>query len=106
MGLNRNDLIFDRSLQIGVVLSSQPPYGLSHFISSSGLAIVAGSDTTATVLSNIFYFLMCSPCAYRRLRDEVDKYFPPGEDVMDTNKQANMPYLNAVMCVVFRGFTS
>ena len=59
--------------------------------------IIAGSDTTATALCNIFWFLMCHPSAYQRLQKEVDGAFPPGENAMDTTKHIHMDYLNAVM---------
>ena len=45
--------------------------------SDAVLAIVAGSDTTATTLANVFFYLMSNPEAYKRLQAEVDKYYPP-----------------------------
>ena len=65
-------------------------------ISDGGLAIVAGSDTIATVLSNLFWFLLCNPAVYERLQAEVDTL---GEDLLNTSRHAQMPYLSAVMCV-------
>lgn len=67
-------------------------------MADSLLAILAGSDTTSTVLSGLFYFLLTHPEEYRRLRDEVDRMFPPGEgDPFDSVKLSEMPFLNAVM---------
>ena len=61
-------------------------------------AITAGSDTTSTVLSGLFYHLFSNRVAFDRLRVEVDSEFPPGEgEPFDTSKLAKMPYLNAVM---------
>ena len=62
------------------------------------LAVIAGSDTTASVLSNTCYYLMQNPSDYDALRQEVDKAFPLGEgDPFDSTKLASMKYLNAVM---------
>lgn len=62
------------------------------------MAIDAGSDTTATELSAVFFFLLSNPDAFHRLRDEVDQEFPIGEgEPFDTLKLSRMPYLNAVM---------
>lgn len=67
-------------------------------ILSGGLAIIAGSDTTSSAMTHLFFFLMCNPTAYKRLQAEVDQL---GNDVLDTTKHAHMPYLNAAMCAHF-----
>jgi cytochrome P450 len=61
------------------------------------LAVVAGSDTTATTLTVIWYYFMLDPSKLDRLRREVDAYFPPGEEPLDLMRMVNMPYLNACM---------
>ena len=62
------------------------------------LAIIAGSDTTSTVLSGLFCFVIANPNVYERLQKEVDAFFPAGEgDPFDATRLAEMPYLNAVM---------
>ena len=64
------------------------------------LAVVAGSDTTATTLGSIFYYILTHRDTYERLQAEVDTMFPPGEgDPLEPGKLAEMPYLNAVMYV-------
>lgn len=65
------------------------------------LAIVTGYDTTASVLTGIFYHLMRNPDVYTCLRQEVDEYFQKtdGSDVLDSSKLGELPYLNAVMLV-------
>lgn len=68
-------------------------------VSEGVLAIVAGSDTTAVTLANIFYYLMLNPDVYKRLQAEVDKYYPPDEDALDPKHHVNMHYLEAVMWV-------
>ena len=62
------------------------------------LAIIAGSDTTSSVLGGIFLNLLSHRDVYDRLRLEIDSAFPPGEsDVFDAAKLGAMPLLNAVM---------
>ena len=63
---------------------------------SAGLAILAGSDTTSSAISNILYFLISHPAAYKRLQAEVDGL---GDQLTDCSAQAQLPYLNAVMYV-------
>ena len=64
------------------------------------MAIVAGADTTSSVLSSIFYCLLTHPETYGRLRAEVDRFYPLEEDPFNTTYHAEMPYLNAVMYVL------
>lgn len=66
-------------------------------VSDGVLAIIAGSDTTATSLSNIFFHLLNNRDCYRRLQAEVDEYYPPGENALDPQHHPRMPYLDAVM---------
>ena len=80
----------------------EPTPPLSEVIADGTLAIVAGSDTTSSVLSNVFYCLLTHPEAYARLRAEVDNYYPSEEDALNTKHHADMPYLNAVMYVLHR----
>lgn len=69
------------------------------------MAIVAGSDTTATTLSGVFYYLLTEPNlrSYKKLQAEIDDAFPPGVDggaAFDHGKLGELPYLNAVLLVV------
>ena len=67
-------------------------------VMNAATAVVAGSDTTATTLSSIAYFLLSNPACFSRLRAEIDEAFPPGvKEPTDTTVLAQMPYLNAVM---------
>lgn len=70
----------------------------AHVIVSEGvLALVAGSDTTATVAASTMYCLLRHPAALERLRAEVDKYYPPRENSLDAKHYPDMHYLEAVM---------
>ena len=75
---------------------SQTPIGV--IFSNAITAMLAGSDTTAIALCNVFYCLLAHPEVYERLREEVDSAFPPGSgDPIDASKLAGLSYLNAVM---------
>ena len=65
------------------------------------IAVIAGSDTTATALSQLWYFLARNPHCYEMLRKEV-----LSEDEGDFTRQASMPYLNACMSVTLRALFS
>ena len=60
-------------------------------------AIVAGSDTTSSVLTFVLYSLMLNPMIKARLVEEVDTFFDRDEEIKDHIKLASMPYLNACM---------
>ncbi|KAF8519619.1 cytochrome P450 [Hysterangium stoloniferum] len=63
----------------------------------SSLVMVAGSDTTGTALSNVFFYLLANRTVYSRLQKEVDEKFPRGADVFTSAGTADMKYLNAVI---------
>lgn len=77
------------------------------------LAMVAGSDTTASVLSNIIYLLLSHPADYKKLQEEVDRTFIVHGIDLDTQPSAShedvgkmygevlgsLKYLNGVMYV-------
>ncbi|KLO12996.1 high nitrogen upregulated cytochrome P450 monooxygenase 2 [Schizopora paradoxa] len=65
-------------------------------VTDSLVAIVAGSDSTATVLSAIFYYLMMNITALEKLRAEINATIP-FHGTLDSLTLANMPYLNAVI---------
>ena len=71
-------------------------------VSDGVLALVAGSDTTASVLSNTFWCLLRHPQAFKRLRAEVDKYYPAGWNALDPVHHPEMAYLESVMYATWR----
>lgn len=89
-----------------------PDGGLEVIISNCLLAIVAGSDTSSSAMSNAFYFLLSHPDKYRKLQEEIDNAYNthqiPDLDVESDEVQsyhdvlAGLKYLNAVMYVVCR----
>ncbi|KAF9058876.1 cytochrome P450 [Rhodocollybia butyracea] len=65
------------------------------------MAIVAGSDTTASVLCNAIYYLLSNSNDLRRLIAEIEEFFPGTRNStvtnIDTAKLADMTWLNAVI---------
>lgn len=61
------------------------------------VVVVAGSDTTSTTLCAMLYLLMRHPNVYRKLQEEIDKYYPSGENALDCKHHTQMQYLDAVM---------
>jgi cytochrome P450 len=87
----------NNGLQIDEGGVNKEPPTMAQVISDGSFAIIAGSDTTATVLSNLFYFLMTNHEAYKRLQAEVDKFYPEDEDPFATKHHEEMSYLTACM---------
>ncbi|KAF7378106.1 hypothetical protein MSAN_00234800 [Mycena sanguinolenta] len=74
------------------------PYPFPLVVTNSVLAIIAGADTTATVLANTFFLLLSHPESYKRLQSELDEAFPRGgTEPTDTVLLSRLPYLNAVI---------
>lgn len=61
--------------------------------------VAAGSDTTAVSLSGIMWYLLNSPEALRKLRDEIQEFTQQGRCSANItfNETQEMPYLQAVM---------
>lgn len=82
-----------------------PPRAL--VIENTKVVIIAGSDTTSTTLNGVFFYLMKDVNVLRRLGEELDAAFPPNEgDPFDFTRLAELPFLNAVMCVLDVCFAS
>ncbi|KAI0077212.1 cytochrome P450 [Panus rudis PR-1116 ss-1] len=66
-------------------------------ITEGNLAIIAGSDTTSSVLCNIFYLLLSHSDVLEKLQNEIDHYYPPQTDSLDSTHYSQMLYLEAVI---------
>ncbi|KAG1747161.1 cytochrome P450 [Suillus paluster] len=102
-GSQSKDLFHYLIDEAGLERHSSPPT-FAEVASDGVLAIVAGSDTTATTLSSLFWSLLSNPETYLRLQAEVDRFFPPGEDSLSTVHHPQMSYLNAVINETLRLF--
>lgn len=58
--------------------------------------VLAGSETTAAMLSGCTYYLLQNPNVYNRLVDEIRNSFKEGLDIQ-LSSIAKLPYLNAVL---------
>jgi hypothetical protein len=70
---------------------------LPMIIANSVLAIIAGSDTTASALSNIVYYLLSNPHYLVKLQEELDDNLPEDISIVNTRKLEELPWLNAIM---------
>jgi len=93
-GSLNKDLFYYLNNEDGAEKQTRP---LAQVISDGALAVIAGSDTTANVLTNLFFFLLSDREEYKRLQAEVDKFYPPGENALDTKHHQSMPILNAAI---------
>lgn len=75
-----------------------------QIMSDAMLVVLAGSDTTATTLGSIFYYLLTHRDVYDRLHTEFETTFPSGGEHYEANKLAEMPFLNAVMSVILSSY--
>lgn len=78
-------------------VASQSGARPEELLADGMLAIIAGSDTTATMLSHLFYFMLRHPQCAERLRKELAATFPHDEDPINFARLGEMPYLNACM---------
>jgi len=65
-----------------------------EMVSDGVNAIIAGSDTTSTVLVTVWYYLLRNPSFYARLRDEIEAAFPSREEPANLQILSTLPYLH------------
>ncbi|KAJ7805620.1 cytochrome P450 [Mycena olivaceomarginata] len=61
------------------------------------LAVIAASDTTASTLSSLLWFLLSNPEYYRRVQQELDSVIVDGDDPFDASKHQELHFLSACM---------
>ncbi|KAI0695303.1 cytochrome P450 [Cytidiella melzeri] len=94
-GSQTKDIFYYLSNEDGVEKQNPPK---PVVISDGFLAVIAGSDSTATVLSAAFWGMLSRPDIYQRLRMEVDRFFPPEENsTINRGQHAQMVFLEAVI---------
>jgi cytochrome P450 len=71
-----------------------------HMTSYSNTLIIAGAETTATTMSAVTYWLMRTPRAYEKLKQEVRSRYSSDQEI--TSMSATFPYLTAVVNEILR----
>ncbi|KAF7950057.1 hypothetical protein EAE96_007359 [Botrytis aclada] len=73
--------------------------GLSdeELVANSNILVIAGSETTATLLSGVTFLLLKNPVAMKKLTDEVRSVMQSEEDITFANTTANLPYMLACL---------
>ncbi|KAF2852264.1 cytochrome P450 monooxygenase-like protein [Plenodomus tracheiphilus IPT5] len=86
-----------------LVLEQKEGKGLSRkeMDSNAALFMVAGTETTATLVSGLTFYLLSTPESMRKLTEEIRGTFSNDGD-MTMEKLAALPYLNACIKETFR----
>ena len=72
-----------------------------ELVDNVNILATAGTETTATTLSSIFYYLTHNPESYQSLVSEIRSIFT-NEDEITFNAIGNLKYLKAVIQEAFR----
>ncbi|KAI0065823.1 high nitrogen upregulated cytochrome P450 monooxygenase 2 [Artomyces pyxidatus] len=91
LGSKRKDLFYHLGGEDG---PESDRLSVPALASEGTLAIIAGSETTGTTLTALFYYLLTNPAAHQRLREEIDGELPKGEE-LDVSHLSHMAWLNA-----------
>jgi cytochrome P450 len=68
-----------------------------ELIANAFILIIAGSETTATLLSGVTYWLLQTPEALRKVTEEVRVAFKNESDINFINASARLPYMLACL---------
>ena len=63
-------------------------------VSDASLTVFAGSDTSKAALSSLFFYLLCNVEKLDKLREEIDRFYPPGKS-LSSERFHEMSYLDA-----------
>lgn len=74
-------------------------HGLSDtdLVANTDILVVAGSETTATLLAGVTYFLLSNPAAYAQCVGEVRQAFGSEDDISFGSASARLPYTLACL---------
>ncbi|PHH89134.1 hypothetical protein CDD83_6605 [Cordyceps sp. RAO-2017] len=91
---SRLDIKEDRADIIGAILKSDEPFTFDKLHSNSSMFIIAGSETTATLLTGFFSLLSENPKARGRVTNEIRSSFRAQDDITLASVKS-LPYLLA-----------
>lgn len=74
----------------------------NEIVANASILVIAGSETTATLLSGVTYWLLRTPHAYQRVVQEVRSAFQSEADITFRNATARLPYMLACLDEAFR----
>ncbi|CAG8384457.1 unnamed protein product [Penicillium salamii] len=76
-------------------VSAAPSEAALH--EDSRVVIVAGSETTATTLASVLYYLVKNPAVLEKLQRQLDDAMPAGEDEWSYEKVKSVSYLDDII---------
>jgi cytochrome P450 len=68
-----------------------------ELVSNADLFMLAGSETTATLLSGVTYWLLKTPHALKRVTEEVRQTFASDDAITFDNARVKLPYMMACL---------
>ncbi|KAF4627578.1 hypothetical protein G7Y89_g10576 [Cudoniella acicularis] len=77
-------------------------YSQDELFAESSLVIIAGSDTTAVVLSGFFFYITRNSEIYNKLQQEIRKTFSDIKEISGGTKLSSCKYLRACIDEVMR----
>ncbi|KAF1998245.1 cytochrome P450 [Amniculicola lignicola CBS 123094] len=88
----------DRKDFMSYILKYNDERGMNReeVVDTASILIVGGSETTATLLCGLTYYLLVTPHVMERLKDEIRSTFPT-EDEIHLRTLTRLPYLDAVV---------
>ena len=94
----RLDMKTDRKDFMDYILRYNDERGMSRseLMETSAILILAGSETTATLLSGLTYYLLTNPETYAKVNAEIRDAFKSPEEITLTTT-GKLPYLHAVL---------
>ena len=78
-----------------ILCKSLAPYIITSSLELNHLHRTAGSETTATTLSCVTYYLLRYPTVYRKLQQEIRSAFKAYHEI-NASSTTNLEYLHAV----------
>ena len=72
-------------------------YPMGELVAEGSILLNAGSDTTGIALTNVIYWLLKTPRALAKLREELDTALDADDDVVPFDRVKHLPYLRACL---------